>query len=480
MNQMFTLDEAVSAVRGQLIKGSSCEAEYPKFFTGVSKDTRTINQGELYVALIGENFDGHSFCGKALEAGAAAVLVSDVSFLPTNCIAILVEDTRVALGQLARAYRDKLGINGAQVIAVTGSVGKTSTREMITAGLSASCNVYSTKANLNNDIGLPMTILSAPMDTDVLVLEMGMRLRGEISYLTKIAAPDIAVITNVGFSHIERLGSQKEILLAKCEICEGLKPGGVLAINGDDKLLTDYALANVSFANIVATANVTTEPGFNCFGVSVLAKNVTVTEDGTSFDVDIHYGNSCDNITNILVNAHGIHHVRNALFAFVSAAILKLDYEETKKGVASYTAMGGRGLVKSNSRYTIIDDAYNAAPESMELAFANLDVIAKDRRRVAVVGGMLELGDFAAELHERVGQSAGKYDISKYFIMGDNADSFVEGLMKTNANANYEVYKSVEDLEKCLKEYLEDGDVVLFKASNAFGFQKLADRIYEG
>ena len=189
MNQMFSLEEIISAVNGKLIIGSDCKMNEPVYVSGVSKDTRTIEPGQMYVALVGENFDGHSFCNMALEKGASLLLVSDISYLPTKCLAVLVDDTRVALGLLARHYRFKIG---AKVIAVTGSVGKTSTREMIAAGLDKSFKVYSTKANLNNDIGLPMTILSAPIDTEVLVLEMGMRLRGEISYLTSIACPDIS------------------------------------------------------------------------------------------------------------------------------------------------------------------------------------------------------------------------------------------------------------------------------------------------
>lgn len=477
--QMFSLDEIVSSVGGQLIIGSDYKMPDTLYISGVSKDTRTINPGELYVALVGENFDGHSFCNMALDKGAAVLLVSDASFLPTNCLAVLVEDTKVALGQLAKSYRFKLAQNGTKVVAVTGSVGKTSTREMIAAGLSKSLKVYSTKANLNNEIGLPMTILSAPIDTEVLILEMGMRLRGEISYLTNIACPDIAVITNIGFCHIERLGSQEEILRAKCEILEGLVPGGVIAINGDDKLLTDYITDHASYAHVIASANVETEPSHSNFGVCVKANNIDITDEGTKFDISVKFSNKSAEYKDILVKAHGVHHVRNAIFAFVCTAILNGEFDATREGVALYEAMAGRGLVKHNSKITIIDDAYNAAPESMELAFANLDLVAKTKRKIAVVGGMLELGDYAAMLHERVGLSAGKYDVDKYFIMGENADSFVKGISASSKSINYEVFEKIEDLESSLKDYLKEDDVVLFKASNAFGFQKLAQRIFE-
>ena len=296
---MFSLEEIVSAVNGQLIIGSDRRMDKPVTVTGVSKDTRTIKEGELYVALVGDNFDGHSFCSMALEKGASLLLVSDASYLPTTSLAVLVDDTRIALGLLARHYRFKLG---AKVIAITGSVGKTSTREMISAGLSDSFKVYSTKANLNNEIGLPMTILSAPEDTEVLVLEMGMRARGEISYLTSIACPDIAIITNVGFSHISRLGTQKNILLSKFEIVEGLVAGGVLAVNGDDKLLTDYSLENVSIANLIASVNIDRTPSPKNFGIFVKASDIVIGEKETRFNVNITFTHDTISIKDVKVN----------------------------------------------------------------------------------------------------------------------------------------------------------------------------------
>ena len=475
MKQMFSLEEIISAVNGRLIIGSDRDMGEPVVVTGISKDTRTIEPGQMYVALVGDNFDGHSFCSQALEKGASLLLVSDISYLPTKSLAVLVDDTRIALGKLASHYRFKIG---AKVVAVTGSVGKTSTREMIAAGLKEQFKVYSTKANLNNDIGLPMTILSAPIDTEVLVLEMGMRLRGEISYLTNVACPDIAIITNVGYSHIERLGSQKEILLSKFEITEGLVAGGVLAVNGDDSFLTDYSLENVSIANLIASANVTKDASVNNFGICVKAENVEIGPNLTKFDVKIMTSKSTQVVTDVKINASGIHHVRNAMFAFICAAALNEDFEKVKKGIFTYEAMAGRGAVLQGSSITVIDDAYNAAPESMETAFANLDLIGKGRK-IAVVGGMLELGDYAPMLHEKVGEAAGSYDFDKIFVMGDNKDDFIKGLVSKKSNADYEVFDNISDLEESLREYINDGDTILFKASNAFGFQKLANRIFE-
>ena len=475
MNRMFSLEEIISAVNGRLIIGSDRRMDEPVAVTGVSKDTRTIKPGEMYVALVGDNFDGHSFCSMALEKGASLLLVSDISYLPTKSLAILVDDTKVALGLLARHYRFKIG---AKVIAVTGSVGKTSTREMIASGLRKAFKVYSTKNNLNNDIGLPMTILSAPADTEVLILEMGMRLRGEISYLTSIACPDIAIITNVGFCHIERLGSQKEILKAKFEITEGLVAGGVLAVNGDDQFLTDYALENITIANLIACANITRELSVSNFGICVKACNISISADDTVFDIKIMTNKTTIDIKDVKVMSPGIHNVRNALFAFICAAALNADFDKVKEGLGTYQLMGGRGAILTGSKITVIDDAYNAAPESMELAFANLDIIAKSRK-ICVLGGMLELGDYARDLHNQIGRNAGTYHFDKFFVMGDQKADFIEGLKMTDPKADVSVFENISDLEESLREYVKDGDTILFKASNAFHFEDLAKKIYE-
>ena len=203
----------------------------------VSTDSRKIEQDAVFFALKGENFDGHNFVKQAVEKGACAVIVNAMSKVPDNAVGIVVKDTLKALGDLAEHYRFKIG---AKVIAVTGSVGKTTTRDMITAALEPSFKVWSTKKNLNNHIGLPHTILSAPQDTRVLIVEMGMRGRGQIDYLTNIAHPDIAVITNVGYSHIGILGSREEIRNAKCEIINGLTENGILMVNGDDSFLFNH------------------------------------------------------------------------------------------------------------------------------------------------------------------------------------------------------------------------------------------------
>lgn len=473
---MFSLEEIVSAVNGRLIIGSDRRLNEPVTITGVSKDTRTIKEGELYVAIVGENFDGHSFCSQALEKGASLLLVSDVSYLPTTSLAVLVDDTVVALGLLARHYRFKLG---AKVIAVTGSVGKTSTREMIAAGLDNSFRVHSTSRNENNAIGLPMTILTAPEDTEVMVLEMGMRLRGEISYLTSIACPDIAIITNIGYSHIERLHSQKEILLSKFEIVEGLVAGGVLAVNGDDKFLTDYSLENVSIANLIASVNVGTTPSPKNFGIFVKAENIEGDYSETHFDVNIGFTHSNIEIKDVCVKASGVHHVRNAMFAFVCAAALNADFEEVKAGIGRFTSLQGRGEVLKSDSITVIDDAYNAAPESMKAALDNFAIIPAEGRKICVLGNMLELGDYASQLHELVGRDAGEGRFDKYYFTGEDSESFKTGLLSSFPDADIKILDSTEAVKEALCADIQPKDSILFKASHSFKYEKLARDIYE-
>lgn len=478
MRIMFSLDEIAHCTDGQVIIPSQQNKPVGTIFiSGVSKDTRTINEGELYVALKGENFDGHDFCQMAFDKGASVLLVSDPTKIPDNSVAIIVKDTLVALGQIARHYRFK---NNMKTICVTGSVGKTSTREMIALGLSSSRKVYSTKANENNDVGLPMTILSAPENTEVLVLEMGMRLRGEIAYLTKIACPDIAIITNVGFSHIERLGSQEEILKAKMEIVEGINDGGVLAVNGDDELLFNYSSEHVPLSVFLATASTkqpNERPVKSNSPLRIYAEDIVADDNGMSFSIHTIMGPSEKIEKNIHIDSFGIHHVRNSMFAYLCAVVLEVPFENVTSCLSTHKTMRGRGAVITTDNYTIIDDAYNASPESMQAAFANLNIVGEGHRKIACLGGMLEMGEYAPLLHEKTGAECGTYDFDVVLVTGDNKESFVKGFLSKNSKTKLINCENSDDVESKLKAIAQKGDCILFKASNAFGFQKIAERM---
>ncbi len=473
MRKMMSLDEVCGAVKGRIVNKGRIVSDVV-FISGVSKDTRTIEEGNLYVAIDGENFKGHDFCLQALDKGACAVLVSDESKIPVGHIGIVTDDTVKALGDIAGYYRFKLG---AKVIAVTGSVGKTTTREMVAAAVGASKKTWSTKFNENNEIGLPMTILTAPEDSEVLVLEMGMRLRGEISYLTNIACPDIALITNIGYSHIERLGSREEIRLAKTEIVEGLTEGGILVVNADDEFLFDYSRNNIPIGHGLAGVKLVSDDSCcndhvtNC-PFMIYASNIEYGE-GSDFTVKATSESFPDDIR-VHLNINGRHNVRNALFALLCAHLTGADISAAVKALEDYRDMKGRGQTIDNGRYIIINDAYNAAPESMEAAFFNLSVTGRGHRKVAVLGGMLELGDWAGRLHEEIGRDCGRYGFDKIFVTGDNREDFVRGLLETDNDPDYVYCDDTEDVKNKLSDYIKEGDCILFKASNAFRFESLA------
>ena len=471
MRRMFSFDEAVAAVGGTVVNRKGALGG-TIFITGVSTDTRTIEEGNIYIALKGENFDGHAFCQDAVDKGACAVIVSSATKVPSNAIGIVVKDTLKALGELATHYRFKLGC---KVIAVTGSVGKTTTREIIRTALEPSFKVWSTKKNLNNEIGLPSTILSAPDDTRVLILEMGMRARGEIDYLTNIAHPDIAVITNVGYSHIGILGSREEIRAAKCEIINGLTDNGILLVNGDDRFLLDHARNIIPLNNGLVAISVEGEPREdlrNCH-VCVNASNIRE-NDGMDFDVTISMGERKVTYENMHIALGGEHNVRNACFAVMCAHLLQGDMDKTREALASYAPMDGRGKTYHGSRYTVINDAYNASPESMTAAFANLDGTNPGSRKIAVLGGMLELGGASAELHEMTGRNCGKYKFDKIVVTGDDRAAFIKGLKSVRPDADVVSCADTDDVRKKITGIIRQGDTVLFKASHSFGFEKLA------
>ena len=479
---MFTLEEVKKAVGGKLVSktdtnvfATAVEVE------GVSTDTRTIKKGEIFIALSGENFDGNDYLAKAIELGACAVVTNDASRVPEGAVAVIVEDTVRALGLLANHYRFKLGC---KVIAVTGSVGKTSTRCMIVDVLRTGLRVHSTEKNNNNEIGMAMTILSAPEDSEVIVVEMGMRGLGQISYLTKIARPDIAIITNVGYSHIGILGSKDNILKAKMEICEGLTDGGIVAVNSDDRKLFDYCVKELPINNFIAGIQVRPDDDLPC-PLVVSAYDVEETETGMRFGTSLkRMGERSEFPIPLNVGMFGDNAIRNALFAIFCAYMtgITASHETQRKiaeAISNRSAMDGRGAIVETQKYFIMNDAYNASPESMANAFLNFSRKARGHRKVLALGGMLELGDVAPGLHELTGKDCAGYDFDRVFVTGDNADDFIKGAHMVNMKLEIVKCKDTEDVKRRLEDYVRDGDAILFKASHSFGFEKVAESFIE-
>ena len=410
-------------------------------FLGANNDTRKLEKGQLFVALQGAR-DGHDFIPAALEKGAAAVLC-------THCDgdypAIVVEDTRLALGDIARGERQRLGV---KVVGITGSVGKSTTKEMVAAVLSTTYRVSKTPVNHNNDIGMPMAVLAIPEDTQVAVLEMGMNHFREIAYLSGIARPDLAVIVNIGTMHIEHLGSMEGILQAKLEILEGMDEEGRIILNGDDSLLW-----NVREQKLNATyfGKQNTECG-------VFGSNVVQTEEHLSFDVQ-YMGRKYP----VRLMLQGAHYVSDALAAVAVGMHLQVTPENIQHALAQFRNMEGRQEIFEKNGFTVIKDCYNAGPESMAASLAVLG--ARKERKVAVLGDMLELGSCTQAEHYKVGRVAAE-NADLLFAYGPNSGRVLKGAI-TGGMPHDAVY-AFEDREKlvqALKQRARQGDVLLFKGS---------------
>lgn len=436
--------------------GGTVEERYADLeFTGANNDTRLLQPGQLFVALRGAR-DGHDFIPAAMENGAAAVLCRrKVGDYP----AIYVDDPRKALGDIAREELKRIG---ARVVAVTGSVGKSTTKEMIACVLEEHFRVSKTPANHNNDIGMPMAILAMPLDTEIAVLEMGMNHFGEISYLSNIGHPDVAVIINIGTAHMEFLGSQEGIRKAKMEIVEGMSPTGLLLLNGDDFLLR----------------NLDRQPQqrITYFGQSEDCdiRAVEVRQEGNLLRFRAEAGRLSIPVE---MSLEGRHYVNDALAAIAVALKLMVPVQRISEGLAHFRNISGRQEIFRAGEYTIIKDCYNAGPESMEAA---LNVLGnKPGRRVAVLGDMLELGDCTQAEHYKIGRiAAEKADM--VFAYGPHADRVRDGTITGGMPDDKGMaFETQEELVKALRNAVRPGDVLLFKASRGMHLERALDAFLE-
>ncbi len=403
-------------------------------FLGANNDTRKLLPGQLFIALEGVR-DGHDFIGTAMEKGAAAVLCKHCA---AGVPAIIVDDPRTALGKIAAGERQRIGM---KVVGVTGSVGKSTTKEMIATVLEGSYRVSKTPANFNNDLGMPMAILAMPDTTQVAVLEMGMNHFREIAYLSNIARPDVGVIINVGTMHIEHLGSREGILQAKLEILEGMANDAPLFVNGDNDLLGAWVPSHETLRF---------GTGDNC---QVLAKDIAEQDATIGYTV-------CNGPKQFQVKLplEGMHYVSDSLAAVSVGLHMGISPENIAQRLAAFQTMEGRQEIFEAKGMTIIKDCYNAGPESMAAALAVLGK--RSGRRIAVLGDMLELGDCAPAEHERVGRIAAQNaDITMAY--GPHAAFVARG-----AGGNCEIFDDRQVMAQRLKTLASHGDVVLFKGSH--------------
>ncbi len=425
--------------------------------SSVSTDSRTVQPGELFIPLVGETFDGHTFLENAADRGAAAVLSARRDFLWQKPVPVLyVEDTLTAYQAIAAGYRQTLQ---ARVVGITGSVGKTTTKEMTAAILSRKYRTTYTEANHNNLVGLPQTVLSAPGDCQALVLEMGMNHFGEISRMTRVAQPDVAVITNIGVMHIEFLGSRAGILKAKMEILEGLKPDGAAVLNGDEPLLWNCR-------DILQHRTIYF--GLENEACEVLGRDIEPIPGGTRFTCRVR-GETFP----VELPVEGEHNVRNALAAIAAAMELGAGVEDVQTALRGFENVGMRQKIYEQNGFQIIEDCYNAGPQSMEAALKLLGERPCQGRRIAVLGSMLELGNRASAEHFRIGRLAAKRT-DLLMAYGESAREYVTGALTGGMPQRDTLsFDTPEATANALKMRAREGDTILFKGSRGMCMEQI-------
>ncbi len=428
--------------------------------SSVTTDTRDVKEGALFVALKGESFDGHDFAIDAIKKGAACVLSERTSCEFSEEIPIIkVESTYKALIDFAKGYRDMLS---PVVVGVTGSVGKTTTKEMIAAVLSQGMQTAKTQGNLNNHIGVPKTIFSLEQSDRAAVIEMGMNHAGEISVLTKIARPDVAVITNIGISHLEFLKTRENILKAKLEILEGMEEDAPVIINADNDILG--AVKELGKRRIVRCSCERED-------TDIYAKNIYEGTEGSRFEI---YANG-ELLLNAYLPAIGRHNVGNALLAAAVGIEAGLSPQQIAAGLSAYTPSGMRQRVIKLCDITFIEDCYNASPTSMSASLSVLRSLSQGRA-VAVLGDMLELGDITKSAHIEIGKEAAeKCDF--LVCCGNHAALMAEAAAEKGIKTAF--FETREETVEFLLKELRKGDCVLFKASLSMRFEKIISSLYE-
>ena len=431
--------------------GGYVEPKYENVeFLGACNDTRVLQPGQLFIVLQGAR-DGHDFIPAAMEKGAAAVLCSrKVGDYPC----ILVDDPRIALGIIAREERKRLGC---KVVGITGSVGKSTTKEMVASVLETTYRISKTPANHNNDIGMPMAILAIPEDTQVAVLEMGMNHFREMAYLSQIALPDVAAIVNIGTMHIEFLGSREGIRQAKLEILEGMAPEGKLLLSGDDDMLCPLPYEIPQVVTYFGTGDAHGVRAVDICQEPELLRYTVVTGDGT-FPVEMAL--------------EGKHFVIDSLCAVAVGLELGVTPEKICDGLAAFRNMAGRQETFRKGGCTIIKDCYNAGPESMAASLAVLG--ARSGRRIAVLGDMLELGDCAPAEHEKVGVLAAK-NADLVLAYGPNGCYVVKGAA-SQGMTEAKCFETREEMADALSAVAREKDVILFKGSRGMRLELVLER----
>lgn len=432
-----------------------------KQITGIATDSRKLQSGNMFVALRGENFDGHDYAETAVKNGAAIVLSHQK--LSHNIPYLLVEDTQIALHRLAKYYKSKFKI---PFIAVTGSSGKTTTKDMIASILSEKYNVLKTDGNFNNAIGLPLTLFKLEKSHEICVLEMGMNSLGEIEVLADIVRPDVGVITNIGTAHIEKLKNRESILKAKAEIFTYFDSGNTAVINGDNdmlKKLHDKPYKIIRYGM---------DSHNDLRAINIVEKG----EAGISFDVIYERKAS-----NYQVHMPGIHNVYNALSAISIALMYGLTKNEIDEGLKNFKPSKMRMEVFNGIMNTkIINDAYNANPDSMQAAINVLASMEALGRKVCILGDMFELGEFSKEGHRLVGKFAAENNVEVIIAVGKMSGEIIKGAKMFGANIMLYSFDCITEVIVNLKDIIKYNDIILIKGSRGMYMENIVESLREG
>ncbi|KXG09536.1 UDP-N-acetylmuramoyl-tripeptide--D-alanyl-D-alanine ligase [Anoxybacillus rupiensis] len=443
----------------EMVDGNGlAESFYDTAIKGVSTDTRTIQPGNLYIPLKGANFNGHAFVADAFAKGASAALwEKNEANPPTNVPLIFVDDTLQALQQLANRYRKQLAV---KVVGITGSNGKTTTKDMVYGLLASTYKVQKTEGNLNNHIGVPLTLLRLKEDTEIAVVEMGMSNFGEIELLSKISEPSVAIITNIGESHLQELGSRDGIARAKLEIVSGLQSDGVFVYYGDEPLLQTRVknikrpLRMVTFGQKIANDYYPTD--------------ISLEVNGTSFTV-----NQAPDYR-LFLPILGRHHVYNALAAISVARLFHVSWEAIQASLAELQMTKMRmEIIKAVNGATMINDAYNASPTSMKAALELLFELTGYEKKIAVLGDMLELGDQEIEFHQQIGRMLQSEKLDYVLTYGKRAGHIALAAQHSFPSGRVQAYDDKQALARDLRSIVSARDLILFKASRGMRLEDI-------
>jgi UDP-N-acetylmuramoyl-tripeptide--D-alanyl-D-alanine ligase len=466
----ITAVEILSPTKGKRISGNSGTV-----LSGISTDSRSINPGELFWALKGERFDGHDFALKAIENGAAGIVVqkewwnSEVAakLLSNSRIPSIstVNDALKALGDLAEWWRQQHNV---QVVAITGSSGKTTTKEMVADILEQEGLTLKNQGNFNNLIGLPLTLLQLEERHQYAVLEMGMNRPGEIGRLTEIADPDVGAIINVGMAHIEGLGDIEGIARAKTEMIEKVSSESKVVLNGDDQLLLKTASR---FEKQWITFGLGERNDVRAKGI----RNLGI--DGVFFDLLVR-----DDSRPVRLKVPGLQNVLNALASAAVSLCLETSLENIVKGLGDFEGLKGRFMVTSlPGGITLVDDTYNANPSSLKAALASIGSMVDEGRKIIVcLGEMMELGDATVPEHRKAGRSVAELGTYYFLAMGEHAHEMINGAIDSGMPSNRaQVVKSHNEMVKKIKNEMYEGDLVFIKGSRKMGLEKVVEGLQQ-